>query len=188
MFCPADQHALRDDQVHWDNSPPSAGNKAAKARLIKIIAALTAYVPMMVLILVPDSTLPEAISLPCKIIEYPALSSLSAVATFHPARLTLYLIALGLLFAWSSVLAWLAWRMAGTFQGEDEPDVTRGQYDWAGFRVRFVIGFILGFLSGWRVVRNSQSMKTLFIASMVGGLVGGICYGAAPPPDFWSRT
>jgi hypothetical protein len=85
-------------------------------------------------------------------------------------------------------MAWVFWKIAGTFQGEDEPEATRGEYDWAGFRVRFFIGFIVGFLSGWRFVRYTKSMTTLLIASIVTGLLGGFIYGISRPPDFWSRS
>ncbi len=92
------------------------------------------------------------------------------------------------MFLWSSLVAWFFWRAVGTFQGDDEPDDQRGQYDWAGFRVRFVIGFVVGFLIGWRFVKYSTSIKTLLTASIVTGVIGGLIYGLSRPPDFWYRS
>ena len=85
-------------------------------------------------------------------------------------------------------MAWVFWKIVGTFQGDDEPDATRGQYDWAGFRVRFVIGFVVGFLCGWRFVKSAKTVEAVWIASFITGIIGGFLYGLSRPPDFWSRS
>jgi hypothetical protein len=120
--------------------------------------------------------------------NFPALSLLGLIQTCHLGHWVEFLSGVGLMFLWSSFIAWFFWRAVGTFQGDDEPDDRRGQYDWVGFRVRFVIGFVIGVLVGWRFVRHSTSMKTLLIASIVTGIIGGLIYGLSRPPDFWSRS
>jgi hypothetical protein len=96
--------------------------------------------------------------------------------------------ALVLMFLWSSFMAWFFWRAAGTLQGEDEPEAARGKYDWVAFQIRFFIGFVFGFLVGWKFVRYITSMKTLLIASFTTGIICGLLYALSRPPDFWSRS
>jgi hypothetical protein len=131
--------------------------------------------------------IPQAVVDGCAIFNFPALSLFALIKTFHFSRTVELLSAMALLLAWSAFIAWFFWRAVGTFQGDDEPDDRRGQYDWAAFRLRFVIGFGMGSLVGWRFVRFTTSMKTLLIASLVTGCIGGFIFGISRPPDFWSR-
>src|SRR5688500_15268845 len=113
----------------------------------------------------------QAIVTGCAIFNFPALSLLRLIQTYHVSPSVEILSALLLMLSWSSFVAWFFWRAVGTFQGDDEPDDQRGKFDWVGFQVRFVIGFVVGSLVGWRFVRSSTSMKTLLIASLVTGLI-----------------
>lgn len=160
-----------------------------KARLFKFGAASLAYLPMVVLLLVREfgASIPQAVVTGCAIFNFPALSVLRLVQTYHVSQTVESLSAIVLLVLWSSFVAWFFWRVAGTFQGDDEPDCQRGQYDWAAFRIRFIIGFVIGSLVGWRFVRYTTSMKTFLIASVVTGCIGGFIFGISRPPDFWSR-
>ena len=161
-----------------------------RARLFKIGGASLAYLPMLVIVLAGKLDIPvsQAIVKGCAIFNFPALSLVSLIQTYHVSHSVQVSSAVVLMFLWSSFIAWFFWRAVGTFQGDDEPEDRRGQYDWVGFRVRFVIGFVAGFLVGWRFVRYSTSMKTLLIASIVTGVICGLIYGLSRPPDFWSRS
>jgi hypothetical protein len=162
----------------------------SRARLSKIGGASLAYLPMFVLLFARalDFPVSQAIVTGCAIFNFPALSLLGLIQTYHFSHWVEVLSGVILMFLWSSFIAWFFWRAVGTFQGDDEPDDRRGQYDWVGFRVRFAIGFVIGVLVGWRFVRHSTSMKTLLIASVVTGIIGGLIYGLSRPPDFWSRS
>jgi hypothetical protein len=191
IFCPVDQRALTDPRVHWDTIPsPKTGNPSGRKR-VKMIVASLAFLPMLTL-LVEDLTGPggfsKALITVCVYLNYPAFSILSLIDTFKVSHSFYELTAFGLMTLWSSFMAFALWKIVGTLQGDDEPEATRGQYDWAGFRVRFVIGFVIGFLCGWRFVRNTKSFETLWIASFITGFVGGLIYGLIRPPDFWSRS
>jgi hypothetical protein len=159
-----------------------------KARLLKIGVAILAYVPMLLLLFAKlGAPVSEPIVTGCAIFNFPALSLLRLIQTYHPSPSLEIWSALLLMLSWSSFLAWFFWRAVGTFQGDDEPDDQRGKFDWVGFQVRFVIGFVVGCLIGWRFVRSSTSMKTLLLASVVTGLIGGIIFGLSRPPNFWAR-
>ncbi len=161
-----------------------------RARLFKIGGASLAYLPMLVLLFakVLDFPVSQAVVTGCAIFNYPALAMARLIQTFHVSHSVEALSALVLMLLWSSFVAWFFWRAVGTFQGDDEPDDQRGRYDWAGFRVRFVIGFVIGSLVGWRFVKYTTSMKTLLIASVVTGVICGLIYGLSRPPNFWSRS
>jgi len=161
-----------------------------KVRLIKIGAASLAFVPMLVLLFArePGAHVPRAVVTGCAIFNFPALSLLKLIQTYQVGGTVEALSAVALLLLWSSLVAWFFWRAVGTFQGDDEPDDRRGQYDWTAFGLRFVIGFVIGSLVGWRFVRYTTSMKTLLIASIVTGCIGGLIFGISRPPDFWSRS
>lgn len=161
-----------------------------RARLFKIGGASLAYLPMLVLLFVRvlDFPVSHAVVTCCAIFNFPALSLLRLIQTYHVSHLVEVLSGAVLMFLWSSFIAWFFWRAVGTFQGDDEPDERRGQYDWVGFRVRFVIGFVIGSLVGWRFVGSSTSIKTLLITSAFTGIIGGLIYGLSRPPDFWSRS
>jgi hypothetical protein len=160
-----------------------------KARLLKMGAASLAYLPMLVLLLAKLSGAPicRPVLIGCVIFNFPAISLLMLIQTYHVSWMVEALSGMALLLSWSSLIAWFFWRAVGTFQGDDEPDERRGQYDWAGFQVRFVIGFVIGALCGWRFVAHTMSMKTLLVASITTGCIGGFVYGLCRPPDFWSR-
>jgi len=146
----------------------------SRARLFKIGGASLAYLPMLVLLFASALDFPgsRAIVTGCAIFNFPALSLLRLIQTYHVSHSVEVLSGVVLMFLWSSFIAWFFWRAIGTFQGDDEPDDRRGQYDWVGFRVRFVIGFVIGSLVGWRFVKYTTSMKTLLIASVVTGIIG----------------
>ena len=162
----------------------------SRAGLFKIGGASLAYLPMLVLLFARVLDFPggQAVVTGCAIFNFPALSLLRLIQTCHVSHSVEVLSGVVLMFLWSSFVAWFFWRVVGTFQGDDEPDCQRGQYDWGGFRVRFAIGFVIGSLVGWRFVRSTTSMKTLLIASVVTGIIGGLIYGLSRPPDFWSRS
>jgi hypothetical protein len=194
VVCPIDQRVLIDTKIKWADKFKWQG-KSSRRRLIKIGAASLAYIPMVVLIftviLVHYEIFSESGAKPvligCGIFNFPAFSILALIETYHVGLPVLVSSAIVLMLFWSSFLAWLFWKIAGTFQGEDEPPAANGKYDWDGFQVRFFLGFIIGFLCGWRFVKYTTSMKTLLIASVVSGLIGGLVYGLTRPPDFWSR-
>jgi len=196
VVCPIDQRALTDNKIQWDENQPDKAAKSLKKSFVKIGAGSLAFVPMIVLIVVialrHAGLLSESITKPiitgCVIFNYPAFSILALIKTFNVSWFVLAISTFILMFLWSSFLAWFFWKAAGIFQGEDEPEATRDQYDWTGFWVRFFIGFVVGFLCGWRFVKNTTSMKTVLIASFVTGLIGGFLYGLSRPPDFWSRS
>jgi len=149
-----------------------------------------AYLPMLVLLLARKLDFPvgQAVVTGCAIFNFPALSLLMLIHSYHVSHAVEVLSAIVVMLLWSSFMAWFFWRAVGTFQGDDGPDCQRGQYDWVGFRIRFFIGFVVGSLVGWRLVRYTTSMKTLLIASVVTGIIGGLIYGLSRPPDFWSRS
>ena len=165
---------------------------------IKTGAAVLAFVPMAILLVLifggskflPDSV-EKPIYLACAIFNFPAVSILSLIATFRPTRWVYFLCVLSFLSAWSSFIAWLFWRIAETFMGEDEPEFDsnpeRAKFDWAGFRIRFFFGFIIGFLLGWRLVPDSSSEATFLVAMTLTGLFVGVTYGLYRP-NFWSRS
>ena len=145
--------------------------------------------PMLVLLFAREVGAPvsQPVVTGCAIFNFPALSLLRLIQTFNVSPSVEILSGLLLMLLWSSFVAWFFWRAVGTLQGEDEPDDQRGKFDWVGFQVRFVIGFVIGCLVGWRFVKSSTSMKTLLIASVVTGLIGGIILGLSRPPNFWAR-
>jgi hypothetical protein len=167
-----------------------------KPRSLKLLATSVAYIPMAVLIIayspmfrhVAATPVGRAILFACAMFDFPAVGLIASLQTAHPNETFFAVSALLLLISWSSLVAWFFWRIVGTFLGEDEPPALKGQYDWVGFRVRFVIGFILGFLFGWRFVKTTHSKKVVLVACFVSGLVGGFIYGISRPPDFWTRT
>jgi hypothetical protein len=196
VVCPVDQRALTDSKIKWDDSQLDNQAKHSRKVLIKIGAASLAYLPMIVFIitvvLIHSGVFSESGARPiligCGIFNFPAFSILALIETFNVSWSVLASSAILLMFLWSSFLAWFFWRAAGTLQGEDEPEATRGKYDWVAFQLRFFTGFVVGFLIGWRFVRYTTSMKTLLIASFTTGVIGGLLYGLSRPPDFWSRS
>jgi hypothetical protein len=196
VICPNDQRVLLDKKIQWDDNNSDETNKASRRSWIKIGAASLAYLPMIVFIitvvLVHSGVFSESGAKPiiigCGIFNFPAFSILALIKTFNISWLVFVMSALVLMFLWSSFMAWFFWRAAGTLQGEDEPEVTRGKYDWVAFQLRFFVGFVVGFLCGWKFVRYTTSMKTLLIASFTTGIIGGLLYGLSRPPDFWSRS
>jgi hypothetical protein len=195
VVCPNDQRVLLDKKFQWDDNNSDETNNSSRRFWIKIGAASLAYLPMIVyiltVVLVHSGVFSESGAKPiimgCGIFNFPAFSILALIETFNVGWFVLASSAIILMFLWSSFLAWFFWKAAGTFQGEDEPEATRGKYDWVGFQVRFFIGFVVGFLVGWRFVKYTTSMKTLLIASFTTGIIGGLLYGLSRPPDFWSR-
>jgi hypothetical protein len=160
-----------------------------KAQTYKMAGASLAYLPMLVLLSARLTGFPASgtVLTGCAIFNYPALSLLLAIETYqlsHPVEIFCGWV---LMLLWSSLVACLFWKAVGTFQGEDEPENQRGKFDWIGFQVRFAIGFAVGALVGWRFVKYTTSMKTLLIASIVSGCIGGLAFGLSRPPDFWSR-
>lgn len=196
VVCPIDQRALTDSKIKWDDSPFGTQAKPLRKVLVKIGAAGLAYLPMILFIitvvLIHSGIFSESGAKPiligCGIFNFPAFSILTPIKTYNVSWLVLASSAIILMFLWSSFLAWVFWKVAETLQGEDEPEATRGKYDWVGFQVRFFIGFVVWFLCGWRFVRYTTSMKTLLIASVTTGIIGGLLYGLSRPPDFWSRS
>jgi len=170
--------------------------KGATPRVIKAAAASLAYIPMLVLIVmfvlgqksIEGATLGKSMATGCAIFNFPAFSLLALIKTFHVSSLTLTLSAVVLMFTWSSFLAWFFWRAAGTLLGEDEAPDQHGKYDWKGFQVRLVIGFVAGCLLGWRFVAYTTSTKTMFTACGITGVVAGLLYGISRPANFWSRS
>jgi hypothetical protein len=160
-----------------------------KTRLLKIGVASLAYVPMAVLLFGREfsASIPQAVVTGCSIFNFPALSLLRLVQAYHVSKTIDALSCIVFLLLWSSLIAWFLWRAVGTFQGDDEPDDRHGQFDWTAFQLRFVVGFVIGSLVGWRFVRYTTSMRTLLTASIVTGCIGGFIFGISRPPDFWSR-
>jgi len=164
--------------------------RLSKARWLKFGVASAAYLPMLALVLAGalHLTVNNAIVTGCVIFNFPAISLIRLIQTFNLDPAIKVLSGIVLMFLWSSLVAWIFWRAVETFQGEDEAKDQHGKYDWIGFQVRFFIGFTIGFLVGWRFVRYSTSRRTLLIASIVSGIVGGFMFGISRPPDFWTRT
>ncbi|MES1180834.1 MAG: hypothetical protein ABUL66_03130, partial [Verrucomicrobiota bacterium] len=169
---------------------------------LKICVASLAFLPMIVLLAVTmlraSGLLPESLARPvvngCMFFNYPAFSILTLIKTFNVSGLVLTVSAIVLMFLWASFLAWLFWKAVGALQGEIEPEAEDGleaidgNEGWHGFQIRFLIGFALGALVGWRFLADTKSMKTLAIASFITGIFGGLLYGLLRPPDFWSRS
>lgn len=193
LFCPDDRRALTDDRVHWGGAADA--KPARNARWIKAGAAGLAFVPILVFLAVTwlqhAGVLTEATARPvlvgCIICEFPAFSILALMQSFNTEWPVLATWALVLMLMWSSFLAWFFQRLARMFLGEEEPPASQGKYDWSGFQVRFAVGFVLGFFFGWRFVRHTTSLLTLFIACVLTGFVGGCLYGISRPPDLWRR-
>ena len=159
-----------------------------------------AFVPMFLfflsLILVQVKILPAGvgrqIAIVCAAINFPVILLPALEKTYHVGKATSAVLLFFAMLAWSSLLAWIFWKMAATFQGEDEPEFDtnpeKAKFDWEGFRIRFFFGFIIGFLCGFRFVKNTTSMRTVLAASIITGILGGILFGVARPPNFWSRS
>jgi hypothetical protein len=145
--------------------------------------------------LVFGRALPEFTAKPiymaCAIFDFPALSIFPLIQTYHLSKSAEFLRLGFCLLAWSAFMAWVFWKIAGTFFGEDEPEFEtnpeRAKFDWVGFQVRFIVGFVLGFLFGWRFVRNTTSMFTMFAAMIITGLFVGLAFGLYRP-NFWGRS
>jgi hypothetical protein len=161
----------------------------SKARMYKMAGAGLAYLPMLVLLSARLTGFPASgtVLTGCAIFNLPAWSLSRVIQGYdvsHPVQILCDLV---LLLSWSSLVACLFWKAVATFQGEDEPANQRGKFDWIGFQVRFAIGFVIGALVGWRFVAHTTSMRTLLIASIVTGCIGGMVFGLSQPPNFWSR-
>ena len=167
----------------------------AKGCWIKTGAAGLAYLPLpmgvLAMGLCKEGIISDRVGGPIitagAIYYFPAGALLHLLETCHLSRTVWGLSAMGLMLAWSSLMAVLFWRAAGTFLGEDEPPEQRGKFDWIRFQVRFFFGFVVGFLFGWRFVKDSTSNATLLTACFIGGLIGGFGFGLSQPPNFWSR-
>ena len=151
--------------------------------------ASLAYLPMLVLVLFRELAWSggQVILDASVVFNLPALGLLEIIKSYHASHAVERLSALLLMLSWASLVAWVLWKMVGTFQGDDDPEGQRGRFDWVGFQVRFVIGFVIGFLLGWRFVKYSTSMTTVLMASLVCGSFCGLVYGLSRPPNFWSR-
>jgi len=157
--------------------------------VIKIGAAALAFIPMLLLVLLRGE-LPKPIFIGCAIFDFPALSIFTLIKTYHLGGLPEFLYLIICLMVWSLFIAWVFWKIAGTFLGEDEPEFEsnpeRVKFDWSGFWVRFFFGFLIGFLIGWRFVRSSTSQSTVLTAMIITGLFVGLAYGLYRP-NFWGR-
>ncbi|HWF19392.1 MAG TPA: hypothetical protein VG754_08990 [Verrucomicrobiae bacterium] len=158
---------------------------------IKIGAAILAFIPMVLMFaavgLSSKGLISQALGIKifagCGIFYFPVLSIMSAVNTFHVGKIVQLSVLLIGLFSWSLLIAWMLWKIAGTLQGEEEP---RKKFDWIGFQVRFVCGFIVGCLSGWRFVRYTTSTKTLVVATLLTGFTFGVAFGLMRTRELWS--
>lgn len=125
----------------------------------------------------------------CFFIPVFGLFRLTQVFQISEALRTLVLVSL--MLAWSVFVAWLYIQMSKEFRGENEPeyesDPTRAKYDWVGFRVRFVCGFIVGFGAGWRLVEETNDWAEMFGAMTAVGVFMGLVFGLSRP-NFWSRS
>jgi hypothetical protein len=165
---------------------------------IKIGVASLAFVPMVLYFLSAALTnagfLPENIGhyvlIGCAVCDFPAFLIIAGFQNVHLIKHHEILYLLGFMLVWSSLVAYFFWQMAREFLGENEPEYEtnpeHAKYDWVGFRVRFVCGFVIGFLGGWRVVRYSTSVPVLLTAMTVVGLLVGLGFGLYRP-NFWSR-
>jgi hypothetical protein len=176
-----------------------AAIKKSSMRLwIKLLAGSMAFLPMALYFLVgaffagrvPSNHIVHYIVVGSALFNFPAFSILALVKTYHVSKVFELLSLVGLMLLWSSIIAWVFWRIASTFLGEDEPDYETNpdgaKFDWVGFRVRFVIGFIIGFLVGWRFVLYSANMATFLITMVLTGLFVGLAFGLYRP-NFWKR-
>ena len=166
--------------------------KTTKRTWIKISAAGIAFIPIFLAALVRLGIVPDTLlGTWWMIFNFPALGLTYSVKTaFHLGQSASLVWLIFWLLSWSSFLAWVFWKIAGTFLGEDEPEFEThpesAKFDWNGFWVRFVCGFAIGFLVGWRLVRNSTGKSTVLTAMIVTGLFCGLAYGLYRP-NFWSR-
>jgi hypothetical protein len=127
-----------------------AAIKKSSMRLwIKLLAGSMAFLPMALYFLVgaffagrvPSNHIVHYIVVGSALFNFPAFSILALVKTYHVSKVFELLSLVGLMLLWSSIIAWVFWRIASTFLGEDEPDYETNpdgaKFDWVGFRVRF---------------------------------------------------
>lgn len=165
---------------------------------IKIGAAGLAFVPMALYFLSAwltsggylPSSIGRYIATGCGLAELPAFSLLKLVKTYHLGNFAEMVFFVVSMLLWSFFLAWVFWQIAKEFLGENEPEFDtnpeRARYDWVGFRVRFVCGFVIGFLSGWRFVSRTTSVPVMLVAMTIVGFLVGLGFGLYRP-NFWSR-
>ncbi|HEV2695447.1 MAG TPA: hypothetical protein VG347_21305 [Verrucomicrobiae bacterium] len=151
--------------------------------LIKILAGGLGFVPALVL-LTNMSVLPERGQGKIAVIMLlPAAGASSIANSLNVSKHEAITIFLATAFVWSFVLAWVCWQYAKLLLGEDELDGR--PFDWTAWRWRFVIGFIPGFLYGWRFVRYSNGV-TIIEFMVLTGVFTGLAFGAWRQ-NFWSR-
>jgi hypothetical protein len=152
--------------------------------LLKILAGSIGFVPALVLLLVRMSVLPvKFFGKVAMIMLLPAAGAINTANSFqvskHAALVTFFVTA----FVWSCILAWVCWQYAKLLLGEDELDGR--PFDLTAWRLRFVIGFIGGFLYGWRFARNSDG-ETILEFMVITGIIVGLAFGAWRE-NYWSR-
>ncbi len=165
----------------------------------KIIAVVLAFVPMIFYFLIvrlqPSwdfaTGLGRYFATLCKFFFFPVLGLFRLTEVFRLSQVQSSVFFIGLMLIWSAFVAWLFIQMLKEFRGENEPeyesDPARAKFDWVGFQVRFVCGCIIGLLTGWEFVRQTNSWAEMFGAMTAGGIFVGLILGFSRR-NFWSRN
>jgi hypothetical protein len=113
----------------------------------------------------------------------PATGIATIIYTFDLPDNVKLITLIGMILIWSGMLAWICVRYTAMLLGEDEPGGL--PFDWVAWRIRFYIGFAIGFLLGWRMARYSDTF-TIIGMMMIVGAIGGFVFGAYRE-NFWRR-
>lgn len=152
--------------------------------LVKTLGGSLGFIPALTLLAAATGiSLPEELGKLAIILNLPAVGAVSLAQAFHATKHLEPFAFIAGVALWSCFLAWVCWKYTAMLLGEDE--LGGHPFDCGAWCIRFGIGFIIGFLTGWRFVRNSPS-EVIIIAMIATGIFGGLVFGAWRQ-NFWHR-